>query len=237
MNSPRVESTHGVVALQATVHDGSVSLLRDTLFGDLGINPLREAPHLRADLAKLHRGGGVVLDGILEGLVEVAIVQEDVWVVIPAVEVALDRLDRLDYTIKLLVPGQDDENAVGARLGGIGLEAAFDEDLVVFLADFPVGRNKGQWAKLWSMTDGGAYLIAGGAPAGMSMRPGEFGCLTKRTRIRMTTINGNSITTPTGMEMVEFPLKRNGLRKKARRDHKRPDLVFDLCIFSSAVGS
>lgn len=53
----------------------------------------------------------------------------------------------------------------------------------------------------------------------------------------MTTMRGNTITTPRGMEMVEFPLRRNGLRKKARRDHKRPDLVLGVCIFSSAVGS
>lgn len=53
----------------------------------------------------------------------------------------------------------------------------------------------------------------------------------------MTTISGNNMTTPTGIEMVEFPLRRNGLRKKARRDHRRPDLVFGLWIFSSAVGN
>lgn len=79
--------------------------------------------------------------------------------------------------------------------------------------------------------------MAGGAPAGMSIRPGEFGCLTKRMRIRITTMRGNSITTPSGMEMVEFPLRRSGLRKKSKRDHNRPDLVLGLCSFSSAVGS
>lgn len=79
-----------------------------------------------------------------------------------------------------------------------------------------------------SQEDERIYLIAGGAPAGMSMRPGEFGCLTKRMRIRMTTMSGNNMTTPTGIEMVEFPLRRSGLRKKARRDHRRPDLVLGL---------
>lgn len=53
----------------------------------------------------------------------------------------------------------------------------------------------------------------------------------------MTTKRGNMMTTPSGMEMVEFPLRRSGLRKKARRDHNRPDLVLGLCSFSSAVGS
>lgn len=92
-NSPRVESAHGVIAFQSTIHDSCVALLRDALFGHLRIDPFGEAPHFRADLAKLDGGGGIVLDSVLEGLIEVAIVQENVRVVVPAVEVALDRLD------------------------------------------------------------------------------------------------------------------------------------------------
>lgn len=75
---------------------------------------------------------------------------------------------------------------------------------------------------------GSAHLIAGGAPAGISILPGEFGCLTKRMRIRMTTMRGNNMTTPSGMEMAELPLKRSGLRKKARREYRRPDFVLDV---------
>jgi hypothetical protein len=109
-----------VVAFQAAVHDGGVALLCDTLLGDLGVDPVGEAPHVGADLTKLDGGGCVVLDGILEGLVEVAIVEEDVGVVVPAVEVALDGLDGLNDTIQLLVPGQDDEGTVGPGLGRVG---------------------------------------------------------------------------------------------------------------------
>lgn len=53
----------------------------------------------------------------------------------------------------------------------------------------------------------------------------------------MTTMRGKSMTTPRGMEMAELPLRRRGLRKKARRDHNLPGCVFDLWSFSSAVGS
>lgn len=53
----------------------------------------------------------------------------------------------------------------------------------------------------------------------------------------MTTIRGKSMTTPRGMEMAELPLRRSGLRKKAKRDHNLPGCVFDLWSFSSAVGS
>lgn len=60
---------------------------------------------------------------------------------VPAVEVALDRLDGLDDTVQLLVPGQDDEGTVGPGLGRVGFQAALDEDLVVFLTDFPVGAE------------------------------------------------------------------------------------------------
>lgn len=133
---PRVESAHGVVALQSTIHDSSVALLRDALLGDLGINPFREAPHLGANLAKLNGSRGVILDGVLECLVEVAIVQENVGIMVPTVEMALDRLDGLDDSIKLLVPRQNNKSTIGTRFGGVGLETAFDEDFIVLFANF-----------------------------------------------------------------------------------------------------
>ena len=138
---PRVESAHGVVTFHATVHDRGVTLLGDTLLRDLGVDPVRETPHVRANLAELDGSRGVVLDGVLEGVVEVAIVQEDVRVVIPAVEVALDGLDGLDDTVQLLVSGENDKGAIDAGLAGVGLEAASDEDLVVLFADSSVVKS------------------------------------------------------------------------------------------------
>ena len=131
-----------MIAFHATVHDSCVTLLRDTLLRDLGVNPVRETPHVRANLAELDGSRGVVLDGVLEGVVEVAIVQEDVGVVVPAVEVALNGLDGLDDAVQLLVSREDDEGAIDAGLAGVGLEAAGDEDLVVLFADSPVLGNK-----------------------------------------------------------------------------------------------
>lgn len=74
LDSPRIEPAHSVIALKAAVHDGGVSLLGNALLGDLGIDPFGKTPHVRADLAKLDRGRGIVLDGVLEGLVEVAVI-------------------------------------------------------------------------------------------------------------------------------------------------------------------
>ncbi len=65
------------------------------------------------------------------------------------------------------------------------------------------------------------YLIAGGAPAGINILPGDAGCLTKSTRMRMTTMQGKSTTTPNGTDILEFPRNLKGLRKKARREANR----------------
>jgi hypothetical protein len=128
-----------VVALHTAVHDGVVSLLVDALLGHLGVDPVGVPPHVRANLAKLDRALGVVPDGVPEGLVELPIVEEDVGVVVPPVEVALDRLHGLDDALQLLVSREHDERSVGAGLARVGLEAACDEDLVVLLTDFSAG--------------------------------------------------------------------------------------------------
>lgn len=62
------------------------------------------------------------------------------------------------------------------------------------------------------------YRMAGGAPAGISILPGELGCRTNKIKMRTTMKTGKTMTTPTGTETVEFPRNRNGLRKKARRE-------------------
>lgn len=133
---PRVEATHKVIALQTTIHDGIITLLGDAFLGDLGINPVRETPHVGANLAKLDGARGVVANSLLEGLVEVAVVEEDVGVVVPAVKVALDGANGLQDALELLVSGQDDKGGIGPGLGGVGGLAACEEDFVVFFADF-----------------------------------------------------------------------------------------------------
>jgi hypothetical protein len=99
VNIPRIESAHGVVTLHSTVHDGSISLLCNTLLGDLGVDPIWESPRSRlSNLSKFDWGARVVLNRLLKGRIEFAIVEEHVGVVIPSVEVTLDGLDGLDDT-------------------------------------------------------------------------------------------------------------------------------------------
>lgn len=81
------------------------------------------------------------------------------------------------------------------------------------------------------------YRIAGGAPAGISILPGELGWRTKSTKIRTTTMQGNKMTTPRGTEMLELPFNRMGFRKKANRDASDFDGRCLCAVFSSAVGS
>ena len=40
-----------MITFHATIHDSLISLLCNTLFGYLGIYPIRETPHLRVDLS------------------------------------------------------------------------------------------------------------------------------------------------------------------------------------------
>lgn len=80
------------------------------------------------------------------------------------------------------------------------------------------------------------YLIAGGAPAGINILPGEEGCLTKSTSMRMMTMQGKRMTTPSGTEMLELPLNLKGLRKNASREAKVFGRGLTPRRFSSAVG-
>lgn len=83
----------------------------------------------------------MVQDLLLEGRIEVPVVEEDVRVVEPTVEVSLHGLDGLQDTLELFIPGKDDECGVGTRLRGrlfLRVETTSHEDFVVLLADFPV---------------------------------------------------------------------------------------------------
>ena len=67
--------------------------------------------------------------------VEICIVEKDVWVVKPSVEMTLDGLYRLYDTCQLLVPSEDYKNSVGSWSLCVWLQAACDENLVMFLTD------------------------------------------------------------------------------------------------------
>ena len=96
---PRVEPAHVMVALHTTVHDGPVTLLGDSFLRNIWIYPVGEAPLLGRDLTPLHWSTDMSQDRLPERLVEVSVVEEDVWVVKPPVEVSLERLDRLYDTV------------------------------------------------------------------------------------------------------------------------------------------
>jgi hypothetical protein len=87
---PRVESAHMMIALHATVHDGLVTLLCDAFLRDCGVGPLREAPVLCRYLTPLNGCACVVQDSLFERLVEDSVVQKDIRVVVPPIEVSLD---------------------------------------------------------------------------------------------------------------------------------------------------
>jgi hypothetical protein len=223
-----------MITLHTTVHDGGITLLSNPLLGDLRVNPVRETPHGVINFAEFNRSAGIVLHGSLEVIVEVAVVQEDIGVVIPAVEMTLDGLERLDHTIQFLVSGENDERGVGTGfLVNIGADghAASSEDLVMLLADFTVEEGTVSNSSyvgslhlevLGPAADGDTYRMEGGVPAGIRIPPGDAGCRTNRRRIKTITRHGNSNTKPRGIEIDEFPFKRMRRRKKANRGEARP---------------
>src|SRR5450432_811728 len=84
--TPRVEPAHGMITLHTAIHNRSVSLLCNALLGNFRINPIRKSPHAGVNLSKLHRRARIICDSFLEGRIEVAIIKENIWVVIPPVE-------------------------------------------------------------------------------------------------------------------------------------------------------
>lgn len=78
-----------MVALHTAVHDGIVALSCDSFFGNRGIDPFGPSPVLCGYLTPLHWCAGVIQDGLLECLIEDSIVEEDIGVVVPPIEMSL----------------------------------------------------------------------------------------------------------------------------------------------------
>lgn len=89
---------------------------------------------------------------------------------------------------------------------------------LIFLWEIPVSHNA---SCILSSHIDNAYLINGGAPAGISIVPDEDGCRTIRTNIKNITRRGNKITAPNGMDIDEFPFKRMRLLKNPNLGSKR----------------
>lgn len=79
-----------MIALQATIHDSGITLLCNALSGYSGVQPIWKPPHIRPDLAKLDGTRSVVENGILEIVVEVSIIEDNIGIVVPSVEMSLE---------------------------------------------------------------------------------------------------------------------------------------------------
>ena len=67
------------------------------------------------------------------------------------------------------------------------------------------------------------YRMAGGAPAGIIRPPGDEGCRTISTIIRIITMHGNKSTAPRGTEIFELPLSR---MRRLKKDNRGVNLSF-----------
>lgn len=57
------------------------------------IDPIRVSPHGRVNLAKLDLTTRVVGYSVFEIILEITVVEEDIWVMEPTIEMSFDRLD------------------------------------------------------------------------------------------------------------------------------------------------
>jgi len=134
-----------VVALHATIHDSSVSLLSDPLSCCVDVDPIRISPHIWIYLPKLYWGARVIQYRLFKGYVEVAIIEEDVWIMEPPIEVSLHGLDRLHHSFQLLISCQHNQSCVSTWSDSLGLEAAGHENFVMILTYFPEAKSATTW--------------------------------------------------------------------------------------------
>lgn len=128
-----------MVALHATIHNGSVSLFSYSLSCSIDVHPVWVTPHGCINLSKLDWRARVVEDRLFESRVEVAIIQKDVRIVEPAIEMSFDRFDRLQNSFQLLISSQHDKGGIGAWFPSVdfGVEATGMENFVMLFTDFP----------------------------------------------------------------------------------------------------
>ena len=156
----RLETAHVAVADAVTVDDLALSHVLANLLGLLLVDVGRERPVLGRDLAieclAGNKGGGDLLEGVIEGL----IVEEDPVVVVAAVEAVLDRADRLCNFPNIGVASQGDK-------GGIHARTAADTGQVV---PARVVRSHGQWVLggivVCAIALDGGLVVVGGTGAG-----------------------------------------------------------------------
>ena len=84
----------------------------------------------------------MVYDRLFERLIKVPIIEEDIWIVKPSVEVPFHRFYGLDHTFQLLIPCQNHQRRVRSWSICLGLEATGHEDFVVILTYFPAVQSE-----------------------------------------------------------------------------------------------
>lgn len=133
-----IEATHVMVTFHAAIHNRSISLLSNSFSSNLMINPIRIPPHGSIDFAKLCFSACVILNATFEFIGEFAIVEEDVGIVKPAIEMSFDTLHRLYYSLELLISSKNNKGSICSRTSCIffHVEASGCKDFVVFFADF-----------------------------------------------------------------------------------------------------
>lgn len=125
-----------MITLHATIHDKRITLLPNALLCNFMISPIRETPHGAVNFPKFGMTAGIVPDGVFELLVEVCIIQENIRIIVPAIEMPFDRLDRLDYSFDFLIPSQNDKCSICPRCSIVDMKAAGSKDFVMFFAYF-----------------------------------------------------------------------------------------------------
>ena len=134
-NVPWIESAHVMITFHAAIHDCCITLFPDALTGNVCIDPFRIPPHAWIDFAKLDRSACVICNSFLEMLAKVAIIQENIWIVEPTVEMSFYRLYWLDDPNELLISSQDHECGICSWCIDLGLQAPRSKDFVVFLTN------------------------------------------------------------------------------------------------------
>lgn len=66
------------------------------------------------------------------------------------------------------------------------------------------------------------YLIAGGEPEGIKIEVRLSGCRENKSSMSRITVTGNNNTTPSGIDIDEFPFNRIRRRRNDNRDGRRP---------------
>ena len=87
-----------MVTLHATIHDRFISLLPDPFFRNFTIDPIGVSPHGMVYLTKFHRRTCVVSNRFFESRVEIAVIEEDVGIVEPSIEMPFHGFYGLDDT-------------------------------------------------------------------------------------------------------------------------------------------